>query len=500
MNKAVAVAALVAAVFGGFALGGWYRSRSTAHAAPGASKAGPRILRYICPMHPQFTSDRPGTAPCCGMRLEPVYEDGSVGGAGSGAGVMPAGTLNVSPERQQLIGIRVSEVSRGAMKHLIRTSGRIAPDETRTYIVNASADGWIRDVHPVTTGDQVEKDQPLATFYTKDFLPAQQNYFYGIGNLDRLRKSGSQSPEQLSMTQVQVWAYEDVLEELGMDEIQRKEIAESRKFTRSIVMRSPGKGFILSRKVTAGQRFQRGDELYRVADLTRVWVLADVFQRESEFIRRGQTARITVPSDERVFQATVSEILPQFDADTRTLKVRLELDNSDFALRPDMFVDVEFPVDLPPAVTIPGDAIVDSGLRKTVYVDRGNGYFEPRSVETGWRFGGRAQVLHGLEPGERVVVAGNFLLDSESRMKAALTGADQHSHSAPEPHSSASTARTAVDPVCGMDVEIATARLKSEHKNKTYYFCNESCKREFDSAPDRFVKTAAGTSRVQVGL
>ena len=146
---------------------------------------------------------------------------------------------------------------------------------------------------------------------------------------------------------------------------------------------APATGFIIARNVSPGQRFDKGAEWYRIADLSRVWVLADLFRNEAEYVRPGMKVRVTIPETKKTLNAVVSKVLPQFDPNSRTLKVRLELDNPGYALRPDMFVDVEFPVTLPAALTVPADAVLDSGLKKTVFVDRGNGLFEPREVETG---------------------------------------------------------------------------------------------------------------------
>jgi Cu(I)/Ag(I) efflux system membrane fusion protein len=177
-------------------------------------------------------------------------------------------------------------------------------------------------------------------------------------------------------------------------------------------------GVVLQRSVTPGLRFDRGFEFYRIADLTRVWILADVYRHQLPFIRRGAAARITTAGESRVVPATVSPSEPLFDEATLTLKVRLEAANPHRALKPGMFVDVEFPVNLPAALVVPADAIVDSGLRKTVFVDRGDGSFEPRLIETGWRVGDDVEVTKGLMPGERIVISGTFFVDSESRMKA----------------------------------------------------------------------------------
>jgi len=474
MMRRVTLPVLV--ILASFLAGALYTRRSTVVEASAAHE-GRRILRYLCPMHPHYTSDRPGEAPCCGMRLEPVFADGDTAGHPAGQDAsLPPGAVNVHPDRQQLIGIRTEAVQRTRGEHELRLSGRVAADETRTYTVNSAVDGWVREVFSFSTGSLVRKDEALATFYSKEFLPAQQNYFYALNNLERLQKSEYASTEQMNLTNVQVWSNEDTLEGLGMSETQVKDIARTRKYSRNVVIRAPAAGFILTRNVSPGQRLQRGQELYRIADLSRVWILADVFRREARHIRPGQVAQVRPAGEDRVFRATVSEVLPQFDPNSQTLKVRLEMNNPDYALRPDMFADVVFPVALQPAITAPVDAVIDSGLRKTVYVDRGNGYFEPRAVETGWRFGDRVEVTHGLESGERIVVAGNFLLDSESRMKAVAAEA------------------AAKDPVCGMDVDPAEAKAAkrtSQHQGKAYFFCSDHCKKQFDKDPAKYLKKPA---------
>jgi len=211
----------------------------------------------------------------------------------------------------------------------------------------------------------------------------------------------------------------DELRSLGVSNSQLREMGKRRELVRDIRVKSPVDGFVLKRSVAPGLRFDRGFEFYRIADLSRVWILADVYRRDLPFIRRGASARITTAEGSHGLRATVSPSEPVFDEATLTLKVRLEAANPQRALKPGMFVDVEFPVDLPPALVVPADAIVDSGLSKTVFVDRGHGYFEPRLVETGWRIGGDVQVTKGLTAGERIVISGTFLVDSESRMKAA---------------------------------------------------------------------------------
>jgi len=188
--------------------------------------------------------------------------------------------------------------------------------------------------------------------------------------------------------------------------------------------------------------------------------------------------KVTVhqPHRKLTLPAVVSEVPPVFDATTRTLKVRLEMDNPDLILRPDMFVDVELSVHLPPAVAVTAEAVIYSGRRKTVFVETGDGVFEPRQVETGWRMGDRVEILSGLEPGERIVIAGNFFIDSESRLQAAGQGI---------------YGAMSADPVCGMEVDEARAKATgktSVYHGKTYYFCAEDCKEQFDKEPGKYVK------------
>ncbi|HEX9934712.1 MAG TPA: efflux RND transporter periplasmic adaptor subunit, partial [bacterium] len=204
---------------------------------------------------------------------------------------------------------------------------------------------------------------------------------------------------------------------------------------------------------------------------------------EAGNIKPGTKVRVTLPDQKKEFHAMVGKVLPQFDPNSRTLKVRLEMDNPGYLLRPDMFVDVEIPVQVPPALTVSMDAVLDSGLKKTVFVDRGNGVFEPREVETGWRIGNRVEIVKGLEPGERIVVSGNFLIDSESKLEMAAMGMQ---------------GTLSKDPVCGLEVSQRKAEKegrKITHSGKTYYFHNDECKDQFQKNPGKFLKvTAEGNS------
>jgi Cu(I)/Ag(I) efflux system membrane fusion protein len=200
--------------------------------------------------------------------------------------------------------------------------------------------------------------------------------------------------------------------------------------------------------------------------------MADVFDEDSQNFRPGTRARVSLPSHKKSLSAIVSEVLPQFDASSRTLKVRLEIDNPDYVLRPDMFVDVELLVAYSDVIAVPVDAVLDSGLKKTVYVDRGEGSFEPREVETGRRFTGRVEILRGLEPGERIASAGTFMLDSETRMKQTTTAVHDE---------------MTKDPVCGMGLQAAKAGARMEYQGVMRYFCSPKCKNKFVNNPHGYL-------------
>jgi membrane fusion protein, copper/silver efflux system len=392
---------------------------------------------------------------------------------------MSPGTVRISREKQQMIGVKVAPAEKKEITHTIRLLGRVAPDETRLYVINATIDGWITKTLPNSTGSYVKKNEVLAAFYSSEFLSAAQALLFALSSMDRVRTTGQETPaqkDQLTQYAINLQQYKDSLRNLGMGDAQIEKMIKTRQWIENVDITSPADGFILVRNVSAGLRFNKGDTMYRIADLSRVWILADVFEREARYFKAGQQAKLTLPSQDRIYDATVSEVLPVFDPATRTLKVRLETDNPGFNLRPEMFVDVELPVSLPPAITVPADAVLNSGLRKTVFVDRGNGVFEPRQVETGWRMGDRVEILSGLEPGERIVIAGNFFIDSESRLQAAGQGI---------------YGAMSVDPVCGMEVDEARAKATgkaSVYRGKTYYFCAEECKEQFDKQPGKYVK------------
>jgi Cu(I)/Ag(I) efflux system membrane fusion protein len=398
------------------------------HSAPAAETASSRrVLYWIDPMHPDYRSDHPGTAPDCGMALEPVYADSVT--ASSTAVPVPPGAVTIDPANQRLVGIRVAPVEKTSGTRAVHFLGRVVPEDTRVYRINAGMDGFIRETFNDSVGELVKKDQKLATSYVGETLSVASGFLAAtVAMPGATGKDGARTipfPGAVAKQGVSsVQGYTDRLRNLGLSEAQIRQMAEDRQLPQTVDIVSPAEGFILARNITPGQHFERDAEFYRIADLTQVWIVADVFGTDVQSVHPGAVARVTLRDQRGAFSARVSNVLPQVDPETRVLKLRLEANNPGFALRPDMFVDVELPVNGSAGLTVPQDAVIDSGREQRVFVERSPGVFEPRSVQIGWRSGNQVEIVNGLKEGERVVVEGTFLVDSESRLKPAAPQLD----------------------------------------------------------------------------
>jgi membrane fusion protein, copper/silver efflux system len=483
------------------------------HGSRSKSGGERRILYYVDPMNPAYKSDKPGIAPGCGMPLEPVYADQK--GFDLGGSVlqksMPPGTIRISSEKQQLIGVKLATVEKAPWTYTVRVLGRVTPDETLTYRLNGSTNGWIQEVSPVTTGSIVKKNEILATysFYSSEYRTAILAYINIMKSTAAAKSTNpdkkaeqSASPGMISKEKgqrarefenirltgrgegiSQVDYYKQLLLNYGISEAQLEGFKDTQSLLADIEIRSPIQGFILSRNVSPGYRFDRGTEFFRIADLSKVWILADLFENEASLFKPGLRVRMELPYQKRSLYGRVSAVLPQFDAASRTLKVRLIADNPGYVLRPDMFVNVELPVSSPPAIVVPNDAVLDSGLKKTIFVDRGNGFFEPREVATGRLLGERVEIIRGLTPGERIVISGNFLMDSEARLQLASAGI---------------TGKIGSDPVCRMNLDEDQARTAGnyrEYHGRTFFFCSPECAAEFDKNPEKYAKLSQEPER-----
>lgn len=478
----------VAAIAASYGLG-WHHAHSRAD-----RQTGRHVLYYVDPMHPSYKSDKPGIAPDCGMKLEPVFaEDLRSALSTSPATELPAGAVGIDGATQRLLGIRLAVVEKGAPTQIIRAVGRVTPEDTRVYRINPGVDGFIRDTFNDSVGTLVKKDQKLASYYSPDFLAVASGFLAASqGVPGAVGKDGNRTvpfPGAVSKQGVSsIQGYSDRLRNLGMSNLQIAQVAESGQLPQSIDVVSPTDGFILARNVTPGQHFERMVEFYRIADLSRVWVLAEVSEEEVPNMHPGALAQVILKDEGRVLPARISDSLPQSESGGGTVKLRLEVDNPQSLLRPDQLVDIEVPVHLPPAVTVPLDALVDSGSGARVYVEHGEGIFEPREVETGRRFGERVEIRRGVQPGERVVAAATFLVDSESRLKTANSGhvTLETANRPARTSAHAATTKVATDPMCGTPVDrskaVATGNTY-DYQGTTYYFCSRQHKQAFQHNP-----------------
>ena len=423
--KTLAALALLAAAFAsGFVVRASRRSTPTADTR--------RVLYYVDPMHPAYKSDAPGTAPDCGMRLEPVYADDvstGTGGTAAPQAAVPPGTIRVSPERQQLIGVKFATVERGGTSRSIRTVGKVTFDETRVAHVHTRIEGWIEKVFVDFTGDVVRAGQPMLTIYSPEMLASQQELLLAMRARDLMKAnplaSAAEHGESLfaaATRRLQLW-------DLSDDQIQQ--VITTGQPIRSITVHAPIGGFVTERKAFPNQKVTPDSDLYTITDLSRVWIMADVFESDITSITLGTPAYVIFPNGgPPSIAARVNYVQPQVDPMTRTLKVRLDANNPRILMKPDMFVNVEFGIVTAAQLTVPAEAVLDTGDRQTVFVDLGGGYLEPRQVVVAERLGDRVSITRGLTAGERVVSSGTFLIDSESQLKAAAAGmgAPQHQH------------------------------------------------------------------------
>lgn len=405
MKKWFYIGPLFLCVAGGFAAG---------HFLGGSHHESARkILYYVDPMHPSYRSSKPGTAPDCGMDLVAVYADGAASTVAS-MQTDQSGT-RIDPAIQQLYGIRVAKAEKEGGHESLRLFGRVAAEETRTFRVDFGADGYVKETRNDAVGTRVAKDQHLAVVYSPEFLAVAGGY---LAANERSPSNPSMGNGMAASTQnaASAQARADRLRNLGMSDVQIDEISQNKKLPEDVYIVSPVNGYIVSRSISAGMHIMRQSQLYTVADLSKVWIEAEVFGRDAQSVRVGTPATLTVADQGESLTARVINVLPDVDPVTHAVRVRLEADNPGSRLRPGMFVNVSVAVRLPDGLSIPVDAVLDSGAEKRVFVRTADDHFEPRTVETGWQVGDRVQVVRGLNEGDVVVSSGRFLVDSESRL------------------------------------------------------------------------------------
>jgi membrane fusion protein, copper/silver efflux system len=411
MRKFLIVAiVLVGAVLAGVR----YRQKVVAFFHPGGAVNevnGRKVLYWYGPMNPSYHSDRPGKSPM-GMDLLPKYADEAP------AGNLQPGTVKISSEQQQLIGVRLTKVKFGPLTRTIRTTGHLVPDETKISHIHVKVQGWIDQVYVNFVGQLVKKGQPLFTVYSPELVATEQDYLIALKGKQYLDKApyrevaqGADSLLEATRERLKLWDISDQ---------QIDQLAKTKKIDKTMTFYSPVAGFVLERQAYPQAAVGPNKELYLVADLSDIWVDADIYEYEIPYVHLGQKATMQLSYDPgKTYSGRVTYIYPTVDPQTRTEKVRIEFANPNFDLKPQMFADVSIEVNYGTHVLVPAEAVLDSGSRKTVFISRGDGYFEPRQIQVGPQVDNRYIVLSGLKPGETIVRSGNFLIDSESQLSAA---------------------------------------------------------------------------------
>jgi multidrug efflux pump subunit AcrA (membrane-fusion protein) len=348
----------------------------------------------------------------------PVYSDE----VSAGSGVDGHAPVEVSPDGARLAGLQTAVARRGTMARTVRTVGEVKADETRIRAVQVRISGWVERLYVNSTGQAVRKGQPLLSVYSPELLATQEEFLRARESADRF--AASDVPEVRRGGADLLEAARRRLLLFGVPRSFVETLEKTGKPQRAVTLEAPASGFVTSKDVLAGARIEPGMTLFTITDLSRVWVEGDLHEYEAPLVRLGQRARVTLAYDPtRVYAGRISYVYPYLDTDTRTLRIRFEFDNPGLALKPGMYADVELDVQAAEGVLIPDAAVLDAGLRQIVYVKTGEGRYEPRRVTVGLRNDGQAQILSGLKAGEVVVDRANFLLDSESRLRAAITRA-----------------------------------------------------------------------------
>jgi Cu(I)/Ag(I) efflux system membrane fusion protein/cobalt-zinc-cadmium efflux system membrane fusion protein len=398
----------------------WRGFRLMQHAAaPGTStlspeaKEGRKIKYWVSPMDPKFISNKPGKDPM-GMDLKPVYEE-------AGGEVQAAGAIAVDPNTMQSMGVQTAKVEVRPLTRAIRAVGKVNYDETQLNVVNTKVDGWVTRLFIKITGEPVKKGQKLLSIYSRELVPAQREYLLALKNLKTIGKSPF--PELVEGARRLAAGSRQRLEYFDITPAEIAALEKSGQVKKNLTLFSPVTGTVTKRMVTQGQYVMTGMSLLEVADLTHVWVDAQIYEYELPWVKVGQKAVMTLqylPGE--TFTGSIGYIYPYLNDITRTAKVRLKFPNPGIKLKPEMYAQVEIKSALPhPVVAVPPEAVLDSGEKHLVFIALGKGQFEPREIKVGLEGEGEwREVLEGLKGGEEVVTSAQFLLDSESRIREAV--------------------------------------------------------------------------------
>lgn len=377
----------------------------------GEASQGERKIKYwAAPMDPTYIRNEPGKSPM-GMDLVPVYEDQAASGS----------TISIDPVTAQNMGVRTALVERRDLHRMIRTVGTVDYDEPKVTSINAKVDGWIEKLYVDETGQMVKKGQPLLELYSPKLVSAQQEYLLALRNRESLKDSAfAEIPaggDRLLAAARQRLRYWDISTR------QIRQLEKTGQVRKTLTLYAPYKGVVTMKMAMPGQFIKAGQELFQIGDISRVWVYADIYEYELPWIKVGQKAEVLLPFvGGKSLSAEISTIYPYVEPKTRTVKARLEFANPGFELKPDMYVNVRIQAsEVQGVLAVPGEAVLHSGEKQTVFVSLGDGKFEPREVKTGVQDqDGYIEITQGILDGEKVVTSAQFLFDSESKLREAI--------------------------------------------------------------------------------
>ena len=413
------------------------RANYTPISEPAAAQVRDEKAMYYCPMHTHYKADKPGNCPICSMKLVKLEQPAATGEAvpptqampGMQMGAEPAatgaaagpGTIFVAPQRQQLIGVQSVPVVWKRLDKEIRAVGKVAFDERKLTHIHTKVTGYIEEVFVDFVGKGVKRGDPLFTIYSPEMVSTQQEYL--IARRGQIYLKDSPYTEVVSGANSLVGAARERLRLWDVSETEIETLEKEGKVKRALTIHSPVDGVVTERMAYHHGRYVNPEmDLYTIVDLSTVWVQAEIYEYELAEVKEGQWAEVEFPyaSGTKTLPGKVSFVYPYLNAKTRTTQVRMEFANPDQTLRPDMFLNVKLRISLGDQLVVPEDAVLDTGTQQYVFVDRGQGYFEPRAVKVETEAGGYYAIRSGLKVGERVVTAANFILDSESRLKGAF--------------------------------------------------------------------------------
>ncbi len=374
--------------------------------------AANKPLFYRNPMNPEITSPMP-TKDHMGMDYIPVYADAA------SASDMPTGTVTIDPVTEQNIGVRIALAERKTLSRAIRSVGRVTFNEERVTRLHPKVDGWVDKLFIDKTGDRVKKDTMLLSIYSPQLMATEEEYLLALNNAETLKGSPFKDIREGAAS-----LKRSARERLELFDVPAHQIAElerTRKVMKNIHIHSPFDGIVMKIGAREGQRITPETELYMIADLSRVWTIVDLYEDDMPWVREGDMAKMQVAGiPGRTFIGKVTYIYPYLEAKTRTVKIRLEFDNADFELKPEMFANVTIQASRQvDAIVVPSESIIRTGAREQLFVKLASGKFEPRIVKLGLSAEGMTQIIEGVAVGEAVVTSSQFLIDSESKLKEA---------------------------------------------------------------------------------